>query len=168
MSDIYVVDDVELEEDITNAISTALVSMMSDIRQSQIDAGPTEFIQPHFQLLQITSLVGALRIQQSGLETLLGELAGEDQVFSDGWLSISSSMHALDSVFDQLYALTKVYTSVMHDLVSKPGLTEKMAVAAEKIVAETTNKDPGFAKIYSEYLSNGEASADEVSEENNP
>ena len=168
MSDIYVMDDIELDENVTDAINTALVTTMGDIRQQQIDSGPTEYVQPHMQLLEISALVGALRMQQCGLETLLGELAGEDQVFSDSWLTISSSLHALDSVFDQLYILTKVYTGVIDDLASTPALITQLADKADEIVAKTTETSPGFAKIYSEYLSNGKVNADQDSEDDNP
>lgn len=168
MSEIYVMDDIELEKDVRDAINTAIVETMACIRQEQVDCGPTEYVQPHVQLLEMTARVGAMRIQQAGLETLLAELAGEDEVFSDSWLSISSSLHALDSVFDQLYNLTKIYTDVIGNIGRSPELTQQMADKANEIVDKTAAESPNFRKIYDEYLSNSDIISDETSEESNP
>jgi len=168
MSDIYVMDNIQLEENVETAINAAIVETMGALRKHQIDAGPTEYIQPHIQLLQLTAEIGALRLQQAGLETLLSELAGDDEVFSDSWLTVSSCLHALDSVFDQMYCITKVYTSVIGDIGSTPELTQKLVDKANEIVAKTAEDSPEFDRIYTEFLSNANVKPDEASEDNNP
>jgi hypothetical protein len=161
-------DNIQLEENVENAVNTAIVEMMGAIRKYQIDQGPSEYIQPHVQLLQLTAEIGALRLQQDGLATLLSELAGEDEVFSDNWLTVSSCMHALDSVFDQMYCITKVYTSVIGDIGSTPELTQKMVDKADEIVAKTKEESPEFDRIYTEFISNADVKPDDTSEDNNP
>lgn len=168
MSEIYTMDDVTLEEEVENAVNSALIHQIAAIRQQQIDNGPQEFVQPHIKLLQIAAEVGALRLQQNGLETLLAELAGDDEVFSDGWLSISSSIHALDSVFDQLYTLMKVYTDVIGSIGSTPELTQKLVDKSNEIVATESEENPVFQKLYEEFLSNSDINSDSTSEESNP